>query len=377
MHSCQKAPMNCYRSIAAFLCLFWIVLISIIIAAPSTANAGETWKLVKREYPVMPEVINEVRTGRNAGSFIKLRRTSNRNEMLYIRKDMVRGRQTCQWISGFVWQDNLPDTINTERNYSISLQSRLDRRHGSGCSFGRIGVTFGNRELPLRDSAPNVVHVRQGLADPDPGGIAPQASTEVFRVNARPDLPRNEMFTVAIHVSDGGVTDKVVALYVYKKVGGGGTITPPANPPPVNNTGNIVRMQSTNYPGLFIRHRNFLGELTRISTNLDRQDASFRIVRGLANSNLISFESVNYPGYFLRHQGFRIKLARRENNDLFRKDATFKRVPGLANRSMVSFESYNYPGYFIRHRNFQMYLEKGSGDLFRKDATFQFSAFGR
>ncbi|MBW1815352.1 MAG: AbfB domain-containing protein [Deltaproteobacteria bacterium] len=270
--------------------------------------------------------------------------------------------------------------INTGKNYNIALEARFDRRQGQGCGMGRIGVTFGSRAEPLRDRAPNVVHIRQGLADPDPGGIAPPASTEIFRVDARPDLPRNDMFTVAIHISDGSVTNQVVALYVYKKTGTrtgtgtGNTITPPGTN---TGSGTIVRLQSLNYPGLFIRHRNYLGELTRINSNLDRQDASFRIVPGLANRNLVSFESVNFPGYYLRHQGFRIKLSRGSNNDLFRKDATFKRVPVLANGSMVSFESYNYPGHYIRHRNFQLYLERGNTNLFRQDATFGFSAFGR
>jgi hypothetical protein len=179
---------------------------------------------------------------------------------------------------------------------------------------------------------------------------------------------------VAIHVSDGGVTDQVVALYVYNKVAAG--------KPSVDrdrartSSGTVVRLQSLNYPGLFIRHRNFLGELTRITTDLDRKDASFKLVPGLADRNLVSFESVNYPGYYLRHQGFRIKLMRGPGDDLFRKDATFRRVPGLANSSMVSFESLNYPGYYIRHRDFHLYLERGNTELFRKDATFRFSAFG-
>jgi hypothetical protein len=360
------------------LCFFSILLVYVMITAPTSANAQsvETWKLVKREYPVLPAVVTEVRTGRNAGSFIKVRRTQRRNEVVYIRKSVVRGRQECLWVSNFIWNDNLPAVINTGRNYNIALEANFVRRQGQTCGMGRISVTFGNRAEPLRDRAPNVVHVRSGLASP-PGGIASPVSTEVFRVNARPDLPQNNMFTVAIHISDGGVTDQVVALYVYQKAG---TRTEDnRNIPPVRNnrTGTIVRLQSLNFPGLFIRHRNFLGELTRINSNLDRQDASFRIVPGLANSNLISFESVNYPGYYLRHQGFRIKLARRENNDLFRKDATFKRVPGLANRSMVSFESYNYPGHYIRHRNYHLYLERGNTNLFRQDATFGFSAFGR
>ena len=358
------------------ICFFSLLLICVTIAGPSAVNvqASETWKLIKREYPVMPEVISEVRTGRNAGSFIKLRRTQRRNEILYISRAVVRGQQTCLWVSGFVWNDNLPETINTGREYSIGLQARLDRRQGNGCGMGRISVTFGNRAEPLRDRAPNVVHVRAGLADPDPGGIAPAASTEVFRVNARPDLPQNDMFTVAINITDGGVTGKVVALYVYQKVGTGALLP---NPPIGGGTGSgtIVRLQSFNFPGLFIRHRNFLGEITRINSNLDRNDAAFRMVPGLANSNFVSFESVNYPGYYLRHQNFRIILSRGSNNDLFKKDATFRRVPGLANSPMVSFESFNYPGYYIRHRNFHLFLERGNTDLFRKDATFRFSSF--
>ena len=362
------------------ICFFLLMLVCTMLAAPSAANAQsvETWKLVKREYPVLPAVISEVTTGRNAGSFIKLRRTQKRNEVVYSRRDVVRGHTDCLWISGFIWNDNLPEVINTGKNYNIALEARFDRRQGQGCGMGRLSVTFGTRAEPLRERAPNITRIRSGLADPDPGGIAPPASTEIFRVNARPDLPQNDMLTAAIHISDGGLTDQVVALYVYKRVGtrtgNTNTIPPPRTDTPSST---IVRLQSLNYPGFFIRHRNYLGELTRINSNLDRQDASFRIVPGLANRNLVSFESVNFPGYYLRHEGFRIKLVRGSNNDLFRKDATFKRVPGLANGSMVSFESYNYPGFFIRHRNFGLYLERGNTDLFRQDATFQFSAFGR
>ena len=135
---------------------------------------------------------------------------------------------------------------------------------------------------------------------------------------------------------------------------------------------NYRSLQSYNYPDHFIRHRNYFGEITRIVSQLDRKDATFRIVPGLANSRYVSFESLNYPGYYLRHQGFRIKLHRRTPDLLFRKDATFKKVPGLANRSWVSFESYNYPGRFIRHRGYHLYIESGNTDLFRKDATFRF-----
>ncbi|MBW1984252.1 MAG: hypothetical protein JRI53_05990, partial [Deltaproteobacteria bacterium] len=254
---------NRYYQVAIYF--FSLLLVCAMIAAPSAANAQsvETWKLVKREYPVLPAVISEVTTGRNAGSFIKLRRTQRRNEVVYIRKNVVRGQQICLWVSNFIWNDNLPAVINTGKSYNIALEANFVRQQGQNCGMGRIGVTFGNRAEPLRDRAGNVVHVRAGLASP-PGGIAPPVSTEIFRVNARPDLPRNDMFTVAIHISDGGVTNQVVALYVYKKTGTrtgtgtGNTITPPGTN---TGSGTIVRLQSLNYPGLFIRHRNYLGEL--------------------------------------------------------------------------------------------------------------------
>ena len=136
----------------------------------------------------------------------------------------------------------------------------------------------------------------------------------------------------------------------------------------------VKSMQSYNYRDHYIRHRNYLGEITRISTSLDKQDASFKLVTGLAGGSSVSFESVNYPGYFLRHQNFRMKLHKFENTQLFRQDASFRVVEGRADRSWRSFESVNYPGHYIRHRNFHLYLERGSGDLFRKDVTFQITA---
>jgi hypothetical protein len=134
--------------------------------------------------------------------------------------------------------------------------------------------------------------------------------------------------------------------------------------------GNIISLQSVNYPTHYLRHRNYIGQLTTISSALDRSDATFRTASGLAGGDSISFESVNYPGYFLRHQGFQIKLHQSSGDQLYRSDASFRARPGLADRSKVSFESVNYPGYYLRHRGFQFYIEQGSGDLYNKDCTF-------
>jgi hypothetical protein len=140
---------------------------------------------------------------------------------------------------------------------------------------------------------------------------------------------------------------------------------------PQATVGSMASFQSHNFRNHFIRHANFLGEITPVSSDLDRKDSTFRIVGGLADSRYVSFESLNYPGHYLRHQDFRLKLQKFDGSQLFRQDATFLMVPGLADGSWSSFESVNYPGHYIRHRNFHLYLEKGNDDLFRKDATFR------
>ena len=119
------------------------------------------------------------------------------------------------------------------------------------------------------------------------------------------------------------------------------------------------------------RRWDFLGELTEVLSNLDRQDSTFRFIPGLADSKCITFESLNYPGYYLRHWDFRIKLHSWEDSQLFREDTTFCERPGLADPDLVSFESHNYPGYYLRHRDFHLYIEQGDSDLFRADVTFR------
>jgi hypothetical protein len=135
--------------------------------------------------------------------------------------------------------------------------------------------------------------------------------------------------------------------------------------------GELISLQSYNYPDYFIRQKDFLGEITIITSDSDKKDATFKITPGLADNNLITFESVSYPGYYLRNEDFRINLHKYSDDQLFKEDATFKKVPGLADSTWLSFESYNHPGHYIRHKNFHLYLEEGSDDLFKKDVTFK------
>lgn len=137
-------------------------------------------------------------------------------------------------------------------------------------------------------------------------------------------------------------------------------------------------LQSVNYPNHFVRHRFFSGSLAQVSSDLDRMDATFRIVPGLAPpsgdgaAQYVSFEAWNYPGFFVVDENGGLVLRRRPTCDRdFDRLATFKQVAGLADTSAYSFESSLRAGRYIRHRNFGLFVEAGQGDLYKKDASFR------
>ncbi|MEU8260354.1 AbfB domain-containing protein [Micromonospora sp. NPDC048999] len=134
----------------------------------------------------------------------------------------------------------------------------------------------------------------------------------------------------------------------------------------------VGAFESINFPGHLMRHRNYLGDLTTVSSALDRADATLREVSALDGTrDAVSFESINFPGHYLRHQNFRIKLQRDDGSNLFHRDASFKtyRQGVFAHRR---FESVNYPGHYVRHANFQLWLAKDDGsESFQKDSTWR------
>lgn len=135
--------------------------------------------------------------------------------------------------------------------------------------------------------------------------------------------------------------------------------------------------QSFNFQDRFIRHRNFLGELTPVQSDLDKMDATFNLEWVDESRNLVRLRSYNYPNSFLRHQDFRIKLHPDNPTDsLMQADSTFILEQGLASPygwEFVSFRASNFPGYYIRHANFHLYISSinPNDQLGRKDSTFR------
>ena len=119
-----------------------------------------------------------------------------------------------------------------------------------------------------------------------------------------------------------------------------------------------------------MRHLNYTP--VRIDPNVSPlDDSKFRVVKGLANnSGYVSFASVNFPGYYLRHRNFVFELAPYDGSPQFAADATFKEVPGLADTGAASFQAYSDSTRHIRHYAYVLRLDVINNQTARSDATF-------
>jgi hypothetical protein len=126
------------------------------------------------------------------------------------------------------------------------------------------------------------------------------------------------------------------------------TVSP--TPTPDLRAGETVGLEVQRQAGFRVRHRNFLGRVDRISAAsraADRADTRFVVRRGLGRASCVSLEAVNFPGFFLRHRDFVIHLEKRDNSQLFQQDATF--CPQRTGDAVVLM-SINFPGQGISLR---------------------------
>jgi GH43 family beta-xylosidase len=129
-----------------------------------------------------------------------------------------------------------------------------------------------------------------------------------------------------------------------------------------------LRLKSYNYPDRFVRHWEYRA---RVEANVNPlADSQFRVVAGLGGSGTVSLESTNFPGYYLRHRNHEFWVERSDGTAVFRGDASFFRRAGLASGSAVSFESQNLPGQYLRHNGTTVNLTTAADATARADATF-------
>jgi hypothetical protein len=120
---------------------------------------------------------------------------------------------------------------------------------------------------------------------------------------------------------------------------------------------------TSNCIGDFLRHqhgRAVISRITAASAEVEKQDATWIVRAGLADSSAVSLESLNFPGAFLRHQEGAVYQHNNDGGELFAQDATFVVSRGR-NGQGISLASYNYPDHFLRHWQGEVYIAVSGG----------------
>jgi len=100
--------------------------------------------------------------------------------------------------------------------------------------------------------------------------------------------------------------------------------------------------------------------VTSSSSTALKEDATWIVEPGLANSSCVSFESANGSGDYIRHYDFELYLEPNDGSTQFALDATF--CPRAGNSgSDYSFMSYNYSYDYIRHYDYVGYVASDGG----------------
>ncbi|GGK98171.1 AbfB domain-containing protein [Mangrovihabitans endophyticus] len=142
---------------------------------------------------------------------------------------------------------------------------------------------------------------------------------------------------------------------------------------PVNKLASL-RVTTPGYTDRYLRHRDGAARTDVIGTasaTVDRQDATFWVRPGLSDAACYSFESRNYPGRYLRHRNYRV-YSETDTGGSFAADATFCTRTGLSGGG-TSLEASNMPGYFLRHRSEEVWMDQDTGGSFTDDATWAVS----
>lgn len=116
-----------------------------------------------------------------------------------------------------------------------------------------------------------------------------------------------------------------------------------------------VRLRSVNFPNMYIRHRNFVAEISPLRTMQDHEDATFHMAERSGERVTFRATNENLPNHYLRHYNFQVRLDRTDFSTQFARDATFIKIP--VQHGIFAFRSFNFPDRYIRHKNFLVHVD--------------------
>ncbi|MFC9019836.1 AbfB domain-containing protein, partial [Streptomyces albidoflavus] len=122
-----------------------------------------------------------------------------------------------------------------------------------------------------------------------------------------------------------------------------------------------LRVTTEGHTEKFLRHQDGLAWTAPVSQESDatlKADATYKVVPGLGDENCYSLESRNYPGEYLRHRESRVRRDADDGTQLFKDDATWCAVPG---ENGVRLSSLNMSGSYLRHYDSEVWLSTPGG----------------
>jgi RNA polymerase sigma factor (sigma-70 family) len=134
----------------------------------------------------------------------------------------------------------------------------------------------------------------------------------------------------------------------------------------------LASLEAVSEAGFFVSTAATYGVLAKMGPGAAasaKQQATFEVVAGLADSSCFSFRLPD--GEYLRHSSWRLRVSPDDGSDLFKGDATFCVRAGTAPGS-ISLESANYPGWFLHHRGNDLWVDPTDGTAtFMADSSFR------
>ncbi|QGH36194.1 alpha-L-arabinofuranosidase [Gracilibacillus salitolerans] len=130
------------------------------------------------------------------------------------------------------------------------------------------------------------------------------------------------------------------------------------------------RIKLFSSPDFYIRYKDSFARIEAYPFD-PYKDSLWKIIPGLADSSCISFESINYPNHFLKPYNFTLRLESYDDSDNFKKKASFKQVKGLADSDWSSFQSYQHCDKYIMHDGTFLRVCSVSSEHDKKNATFK------
>ncbi|KAE8380089.1 Arabinosidase B [Aspergillus bertholletiae] len=145
---------------------------------------------------------------------------------------------------------------------------------------------------------------------------------------------------------------------------------------PALTVGSSISLQATTagYTTRYLAHDGSTVNtqvVSSTSTPTLKQQASWTVRTGLANSACVSFESIDTPGSFIRHYNFGLLLNANDGTKQFYEDATFCPQTGLNGRGS-SIRAWGYPTRYFRHYENVLYAASNGG-VQTFDATASFN----